>query len=156
MSSIPSGDPRQDPQENLLCEVYYDMLWNAAYQHDLNKSAGQKQRKAFISHQVDPLDESEHEFGEDNLNDSEEDDPSPYSVFQSSSNSTEPKKPTKVFIPYQLWGDFPKATKQMIIDYNKKKRVPNQRPHFNGGNTKPKFTLGLLFSHRNFYSNHGT
>ena len=32
----------------LTFEVYYDLLWNTAYQHDLNKAAGQKQRKAFI------------------------------------------------------------------------------------------------------------
>ena len=36
----------------LTFEVHYGFLWNAAYQHDLNKSAGQNQRKAFISHQV--------------------------------------------------------------------------------------------------------
>ena len=62
-------------------EVYYDLLWNAAYKHDLNKSAEQKHRKAFISHQVDHFDESDHEFEEDTWNDSEEDNPSPYSVF---------------------------------------------------------------------------
>ena len=62
----------------LTFEVYNDLLWNAAYQHDLDKATGQKQRKAFISHQIDPLDESDHEFGEDNLNDSEEDDSSPH------------------------------------------------------------------------------
>ena len=118
------------------------MLWNAAYQDDLNKFAQQKQKKTFISHQVDNFDESDHEFGEDILNDSEEDDPSPYSVFQSSFNSAEPEKPTKLFISYQLWGDFPEATKQMIIDCNRKIKVPNPRPHFNGGNTKPKSTLG--------------
>ena len=104
----------------LTFEVYYKLLWNAAYQHGLNKSAGQAQRKASISHQVDHFDQSDHEFGEDNLKDSEEDDPSPYSVFQCSFNSTEPKKPTKVFIPYQLLGDFPEVAKQMIIDYNKR------------------------------------
>ena len=92
------------------------MLWNAAYQHNPTKAAGQKQRKALISHQVDQFDKSDHEFGEYNLNDSEEDDPSPYSVFQSSVNSAEPKKPTKVFVPYQLWGEFLEAVKQMIID----------------------------------------
>ena len=32
-----------------IFEVYYDLLWNAAYQHDLNNAEGQKQRKAFIS-----------------------------------------------------------------------------------------------------------
>ena len=73
--------------------------------------------KAFITHQDDHFDESGHEFGEDNLNDSEKDDPSPYSVFQCSFNYTEPKKPTKDFIPYQLWGEFPDAAKQIIIDY---------------------------------------
>ena len=26
----------------------------------------------------------------------------------------------------------------MIIDYNKRVEVPNPRPHFKGGNTKPK------------------
>ena len=30
----------------------------------------------------------------------------------------------------------------MIIDYNNKIKVPNPRPHFNGGNIKPKSTLG--------------
>ena len=128
--------------EKLTFEVIYDLLWNAAYQHDLNKSAGQKQRKSFISHQIDHFDESDHEFGEDNLNDQEEDGPSPYSVFQSSFNSIEPKKLTKVFIPYQLWGEFPEAAKQTIVDSNKKIKVANPKPHFNGGNIKPKSTLG--------------
>ena len=118
------------------------MLWNATYQHDLNKPAGQKQRKAFTSHQVHHFDESDHELGEDNLNDSEEDDPSPYSVYQSSFNSTEPKKSIKVFIPYQLYGDFPEAAKQMNIDCNIKIWVANPRQYLNGGNINPKFTLG--------------
>ena len=122
----------------LTFEVYYDLLQNAAYQNDLNKTVGQKQMKAFISHQVDHFDESDHEFGEDNMNNSEEDDPSSNSTFQSSFNSTEPKKPTKVFIPYQLWGEFPEAGKQMIIDYNKNIKIASPRPHFNGGNTKQK------------------
>ena len=126
----------------LTFEVYYNLLWNAAYQDGLSKSAGQEQRKAFISHLVDHFDQSDHEFGEDNLNDSEEDDPSQCSVFQCSFNYTEPKKPTKVFIPYQLLGDFPEAAKQMIIDYNEKINVANPRPHFNCGNNKPKSTLG--------------
>ena len=76
------------------------------------------------------------------MNDSQEDDPSSYSIFQSYFNPTGPKKPTKVFIPFQLWGDFLEAAKQMTIDYNKKIKVPNQRPYSNGGNNKPKPTLG--------------
>ena len=33
-------------------EVYYDLLWNATYQHDLNNAAGQKKRQAFISNKL--------------------------------------------------------------------------------------------------------
>ena len=86
-------------------EVYYDLLWYAAYQYDLNKSPGEQQRKVFISHQVDNFDESDYESGKDILNESEEVYPSSYSVFHSSFDCTEPKKPTKNFIPCQLWGD---------------------------------------------------
>ena len=39
-------------------EIYYNLLWNAAYQHDHNKTTKQTQRKAFISHQNDPCDDS--------------------------------------------------------------------------------------------------
>ena len=42
-------------------EVYYGLLWNAAYQHDLNRATKQTQRKAFISHQNDPCDDFEHD-----------------------------------------------------------------------------------------------
>ena len=42
-------------------EVYYDLLWNAAYQHDLNKATKQTQRKAFISLQNDPCCDFEHD-----------------------------------------------------------------------------------------------
>ena len=83
------------------------MLWNAAYQIDLNKSAGQKQRKAFISHQIDNSDESDHECEEDNLSDSEEDNPSPYSVFQSSFNSPETHQS---FHSLPALGRFPRGT----------------------------------------------
>ena len=41
-------------------EVYYDLLWDAAYQNDLNKTTKHPQRKAFISHQDDPSDVFEH------------------------------------------------------------------------------------------------
>ena len=100
-------------------EVYYDLLWNAAYQHDLNKATKQTQRKVFISHQNDPCDALEHDPEEEDFTiDQNQDEPSPYSVFQFSFNSSAPKKPTKLFIPYQLWGDLPEAAKQMVIEYN--------------------------------------
>ena len=44
-------------------EVYYDLLWNAAYQHDLNNAAGKKKMQAFISQLVDSFDESDHDAG---------------------------------------------------------------------------------------------
>ena len=42
---------------SLKDERYFD----AAYQHDLNNAAAQKKRKAFISHQIYPFDEYEHD-----------------------------------------------------------------------------------------------
>ena len=121
-------------------KVCYDLLWNAAYQHDLNNAGGHKKRQAFISQQVDSFDESDHDAGEDTLLEQKEDDSSPYSILQSSYDSPEPQQPIKIFIPNQPWGEFPEAAKKPIIEYNKK--VKWLTPHFNGGNPKPKPTLG--------------
>ena len=73
-------------------EVYYDLLWNAAYRNDLNIASGHKKRQAFISQQVDSFDGSDHDPGEDTQVDQEEDDSSTYSIFQSSFNSPETQK----------------------------------------------------------------
>ena len=54
-------------QTGTTFKVYYDLLWNAAYQHDLNNAGGHKKRQAFISQQVDSFDESGHDPGEDTL-----------------------------------------------------------------------------------------
>ena len=83
-------------------EVYYDLLllWNAAYQHDLNKATKQSQRKAFISHKNYPCGDFEpNPEEEDSTNDQNQDEPSPY---QSSLNSTAPKKPTNFLFPINL------------------------------------------------------
>ena len=48
----------------LTFEVYYDLLWNAAYHHDLNKATKQPQRKAFFSHHNDPSDDLEYDHDE--------------------------------------------------------------------------------------------
>ena len=131
------GDPKQDTQDNSLFKVYYALPWNAAYQYDLNKATKQPLRKAFISHQDDPSDDFEPDpEEEDSTVDQNQDEPSPYSVFQSSFYSSGPKKPTKVFIPYQLWGEFPEAAKHMVIEYNKKMKVVSPKPHFKGGKSK--------------------
>ena len=79
-------------------EVYYNLLWDAAYQHDLNRATKQTQRKAFISHQDDPSDDFEHGYEEeDSTNDHNQDESFPYSVFQTSFNPSAPKKSTKLF-----------------------------------------------------------
>ena len=67
--------------EKSTSEVYYDLLWNAVYQHDLNNAAGHKKRQTFVSQQVDSFDESDHNHGEDTLSDQEEGDSCPYSIF---------------------------------------------------------------------------
>ena len=73
-----------------------------------------------------------------------EDDPSPYSVFHSFFNSNKLKKPTKVFIPLQLWGEFPEAAKQMIIDYNQKIKVATPRPRFQCWQNQTKIYCGTI------------
>ena len=70
------GDPRLVPQERLLLKSTYDLLWNVAYQHNLNNTAGHKKRQAFISQQVDSFDESDPDHGEDTLFHQEKDDSS--------------------------------------------------------------------------------
>ena len=79
---------------------------------------------------------------EDATDDQDQDDPSPYLVFQSSSNLTGPKTATKVLIPSQLWGQFSEAMKQMVIDYNKKIKVVGPKPYSHGGKPKSKPILG--------------
>ena len=91
----------------LTLEVYYDLLCNATYQHDLNKSTGQQQRQAFILHQVINSDESDHEFGEDNLRKMIH---LQIQLFNPPSTLLSPRKPTKVFIPYQHLGRFPRGS----------------------------------------------
>ena len=124
-------------------EVYYDLLWDAAYQYDLNKVTKQPQRKAFISHQDDPSDGFEHgSEEEDSTNDPTQDEPFPHSVFQSSFNPSAPRKSTKIFIPYEIWGGLPEAAKQMIIEYNKKIKVTSPKPYLSGGKPTPNPTFG--------------
>ena len=124
-------------------EVNYDLLWNVACQHDLNKATKQTQRKAFISHQNDPCDDLEYDpEEEDSTHSQNQDESQPYPVFQSSFNPTGPKKATKVFILSQLWGEFPEAAKKMVIDYNKKIKVVSPKPYSHDDRPKPKPNLG--------------
>ena len=84
----------------LTFEVYYDLLWNEAYQHDLNKATKQPQRKAFISHHNDPSDDLEYGHDEEvYTDDQDQDEPPSYLAYQSSSsNHTGPKRLIKTDI----------------------------------------------------------
>ena len=66
-------------------QVYFDLLWNAADQHDLDKSTKQTQRKAFTCHQNDPCDDFEH--------DPEEED---FTIDQNQDELTEFRQPLQV------------------------------------------------------------
>ena len=150
MYLILCGDPKQDQQGQFTFEVYYDLLWEAAYHCDLNKTTKQPQRKAFISHQDDPSGGFEHgSEEEDSASHPTQDEPFPYSVFQSSFNPSAPKKPTKNSIPFEIWGGLPEAAKQMIIEYNKKIKVTSPKPYLNGGEPKPNPILGKPNSSHN-------
>ena len=129
------------PTGKLTFEVYYDLLWNAGYQHDLNKATKQPQIKAFISHQNDPSDNLKYDHDEENsTDDQDQDDPSPYSAYQSSSsNHTGPKRATKTDIHPQPWKQLPESVKQMVFDHSKK---INPKSFSHGGKPKPKPILG--------------
>ena len=96
----------------------------------------QSKRKAFISLRNDPSDDLEYDPDEEDFtDDQDQDDPSPYSVFQSSSsNPTGPKRATKNDIHPQLWRQLPESVK--------KKKVVNPKSFPHGGKPKPKPILG--------------
>ena len=122
-------------------EVYYHLLWETAYQYDLHKNTKQPPRKAFISHQDDQNDVFEHgSEEEDPTSDHSPDEPFPYSVYKSSFNPAPKQSPT-IFIPFEIWGGLPEASKKMIIEYNKKHKVSSPKPHLNVGKTTPNPTL---------------
>ena len=80
---------------------------------------------------------------ENSRDDQDQDDPSPYSAFQSSSsNPTGPKRATRTDIHPQLWRQLPQSVKQMVIDHNKKMKVVNPKSFSHGGKPKPKPILG--------------
>ena len=133
-------DPRLVPQESSLLK---STMTYSGIQH-INMTSTMRRTKisqAFISQQVDSFDESNPDHGEDTLLDKEEDDSSPYSIFQSSFNYPDLKNLPR-FFPNQLRGEFPEAAKKLLIEYNKKVKVVNPKQHFNGGNPKPRPTLG--------------
>ena len=107
------------------------------YKHQVKK---RPQRKAFFPQQEGISDDDENTNEEEQFStDQEPEEPSPYSVYQSSSH---PKMPQKSFLPPNIWGTPPESTKQMIIEHNKKVRLNNPTPYLSGSKTKPNPPLG--------------
>ena len=124
----------------LTFETYYNLLWDTAHQYDLNQLKKGPQRKAFFSHQEELSDDDEYANAEDQFStDSEPEEHSPYSVYQSSFH---PKIPQKSFLPHHIWVTLFESTKQMIIEHNKKVKLNNPTPYPSGSKTKPNPILG--------------
>ena len=75
--------------------------------------------------------------------DPEPEEPSPYSVYQSSFH---PKMSQKSYLPPKIWETLSESTKQMIIEHNKKVKLNNPTPYSSGSKNKPNPTLGKLTS----------
>ena len=132
---------KTDPTETLTFETYYNLLWDAAHQYDLHHTKKGPQRKAFISQQEEVNDENEYVIEENEFfTDPEpEEEPSPYSVYQSSFH---PKMPQKAYLPPKIWETLSESTKQMIIEHNKKIKLNNPTSYNSGNKTKPNPTMG--------------
>ena len=131
---------KTDSTEALTFDTYYSLLWDAAHQYDIHQVKKGSQRKAFFSHQEEIIDDDEYANAGDQFStDSEPEEHSPYSVYQSSFH---PKMPQKAFLPHHIWETLPESTKQMIIEHNKKVKLNNTTPYPSGSKTKPNPTLG--------------
>ena len=131
---------KTESTDTLTFETYYNLLWDAAHQYDLHHTKKSPQRKAFISQQDEINDEYEYVIEEEqNFNDSEPEEPSPYSVYQSSFH---PKMQQKSYLPPKIWETLSESTKQMILEHNKKVKLNNPTSYTSGSKTKPNPTLG--------------
>ena len=131
---------KTDSTDALTFDTYYNLLWDAAHQYDLHQIKKGPQRKAFFSHQEEISDDDEYANAGDQLStDSEPEEHSPYSVYQSSFH---PKMPQTSFLPPHIWETLSESTKQMIIEHNKKVKLNNPTPYPSGSKTKPNPTLG--------------
>ena len=107
------------------------------YKHQVKK---RPQRKAFFSQQEEISDDDENPNEEEQFStDQEPEEPSPYSVYQSSFH---PKIPQEFYLPPKIWETISESTKQMIIEHNKKFNLNNPTPYLSGSKTKPNPTLG--------------
>ena len=107
------------------------------YKHQVKK---RPQRKAFFSHQEEISDDDENTNEEEQFfTDQEPEEPSPYSVYQSSFH---PKMPQEFYLPPNIWETISESTKQMIIEHNKKFNLNNPTPYLSESKTKPNPPLG--------------
>ena len=112
----------------------------ASHQYDLHQVKKGPQKKAFFSQQEEISDDDEYANAEEQFStDPEQEEHSPYSVYQSSFH---PKMPQKSFLPPNIWETLSESTKQMIIEHNKKVKLNNPTPYPSGSKTKPNPTLG--------------
>ena len=142
MSLILSGDPRLDPQENLLLKSMITCFgmqctnMPSTRLQDKNRGRLSSQIKLIILMTLTMNLEKITRMIQRKMIHLHIQFFNPLSTLLTLRNNP------KSLFPCQLWGEFPEATKQMIINYNKKIKVANAGLHFNGGNTKPKSTLG--------------
>ena len=109
MSWILCGDSKVNQQIPLLLRPI-TLFWDAAHQYDLHHTKKGPQRKAFLSQQKEVNDEDEYGIEEEQFStDPEPEEPSPYSVYQSSFH---PNMPQKSYLP-------PKTGKHFLIAPNK-------------------------------------
>ena len=131
---------KTESTDTLTFETYYNLLWDAAHQYNLHHTKKGPQRKAFLSQQEEVNDEDEYGIEEEQFStDPEPEEPSPYSVFQSSFHA---KMPQKSYLPPKIWETLSESSKQMIIEHNKKVKLNNPTPYSSGSKTKPNPTLG--------------
>ena len=131
---------KTDSTDALTFDTYYNLLWDAAHQYDLHQIKKGPQRKAFFSHQEEISDDDKYANAGDQFStDSEPEEHSPYSVYQSSFH---PKMPQMSFLPPHIWETLSESTKQMIIEHNKKVKLNTPTPYPSGSKTKPNPTLG--------------
>ena len=131
---------KTESTDTLTFETYYNLLWDAAHQYDLHHIKKGPQRKAFLSQQEEVSDEDDYGIEEEQFStDPEPEEPSPYSVYQSSFH---PKMPQKSYLPPKIWETLSESTKQTIIEHNKKVKLNNPTPYSSGSKNKPNPTLG--------------
>ena len=76
---------KTESTDTLTFETYYNLLWDAAHQYDLHHTKKGPQRKAFLSQQEEVSDADDYGIEEEQFStDPEPEEPSPYSVYQSS------------------------------------------------------------------------